>query len=379
MYSPPGASSMSHLFSALQIGSLHLDNRIIIAPMCQYSAHNGNATDWHRIHLGTLACSGAGLLIIEATAVCPEGRISPYDLGLYSDENENSLRQVLQSVRKYSNMPIAIQLAHAGRKGSTRAPWEGGSQLAPTEKNGWQTVAPSAIPYAQNEHAPLELSAQDFQRLKQDFMKAAERAVRIGIDAIELHAAHGYLLHEILSPLSNQRTDQYGGSLENRMRFSLEVFESIKQVVPAGYPVWVRISATDWVENGWDLESSIQFAKELKKRGCAALHVSTGGLSPNQKIPIAPGYQVPFAEKIKTQADIPTIAVGLITDPQQAESILSENKADAVALARSILYNPRWPWHAAAQLGASIKAPAQYWRSQPESHPKLFTKESFKK
>ena len=332
---------MSHLFSPLQIGSLHLDNRIIIAPMCQYSAQNGNASDWHRIHLGTLSGSGAGLLIIEATAVSPEGRISPYDLGLYSDENENSLRQVLQSVRKYSDMPIAIQLAHSGRKGSTRAPWEGGAQIASTENLGWQTVAPSAIPYAEKEQAPQALTTQDFQRLKQNFMEAAERAVRLGIDAIELHAAHGYLLHEILSPLSNQRTDQYGGSLENRMRFPLEVFESIKQVVPAGYPVWVRISATDWVENGWDLESSIQFAKELKKRGCAAIHVSTGGLSPNQKIPLAPGFQIPFAEKIKNQAGIPTIAVGLITDPQQAESLLSENKADAVAVGRAILARAR--------------------------------------
>ena len=362
---------MSKLFSPVVIGSLTLNNRIVISPMCQYSAEHGEAADWHLIHLGHLALSGAGLLFIEATAVAAEGRISAGDLGLWSDQTEAALARVIKSVHQYSSIPFAIQLAHAGRKASTQAPWEGGKSVSP-QQGGWQTVAPSALPFNAEDPLPLALDAAALQRVKNDFVSAAQRAHRLGIAAIELHAAHGYLLHEFLSPLSNDRHDDYGGTLENRMRFPLEVFEAIRAAVPKEMPVGVRISATDWVPDGWGVEQSIVFTKELQRRGCAFIDVSSGGLSPLQQIPVEPGYQVPFAERIRRETGLTTIAVGLITEPEQAETIISTGQADMVALARGMLYDPRWPWHAAAKLGAQVDAPRQYWRSQPHGLKTLF-------
>ena len=362
---------MSHLFSPFSIGQLSLKNRIVIAPMCQYSANNGLTTDWHLIHLGHLALSGAGLLILEATAVEPEGRISPADLGLWSDATEAALGNTLASVRKYSSMPIAIQLAHAGRKASSHVPWEGG-QLIPPDQGGWQPFAPSAERYSPDEAPPLALDREGLARVRDAFVSAAWRAHRIGLDAIEIHGAHGYLQHQFLSPLSNTRTDEYGGSLENRMRFPLEVFDAVRAAVPTTMPVGMRISATDWVEGGWDLEQSVVFARALEQRACSFIHVSSGGLSPLQQIPVGPNYQVPLAERIRHETDLPVIAVGLVTEAAQAEAIVAEGRADMVALARGILFDPRWPWHAAAELGAQVDAPPQYWRSQPRDQKALF-------
>ena len=362
---------MNTLFSPIALGKLVLRNRIVIAPMCQYSANQGRATDWHLIHLGHLALSGAGLLFIEATAVAPEGRISPDDLGLWSDDTEAALARVLAAVRAHSSIPIGIQLAHAGRKASTAVPWAGGQHLAP-DHGGWQTLAPSALPFDAADTPPLALDDAGLLRIRDDFVAAAQRAQRLGFDVIELHAAHGYLLHQFLSPLSNMREDRYGGSLDNRMRFPLEVFDTIRATIPGGTPVGIRISATDWVDGGWDIEQSVVFARELHRRGCAFIDVSSGGLSPLQQIPVAPGYQVPFAERIRTETGLPTIAVGLITEPEQAEAIVSAGQADMVALARGMLYDPRWPWHAAAKLGAQVDAPKQYWRSQPSAFRNLF-------
>ena len=363
---------MSALFEPLRLGALDLVNRVIVAPMCQYSANDGSASDWHMIHLGSLALSGAGLLILEATAVSPEGRISPQDLGLYSDANEAALGRVLTAIRAHSPIRLAIQLAHAGRKASSRVPWSGGTQIRPDEDGGWVTRAPSAIPHAENEVAPEALDLHAMERVKSDFVDAARRAVRLGFDGVEIHAAHGYLLHQFLSPIANKRQDDYGGTLENRMRFPLQVFEAVRNAVPAMMPVWVRISATDWVKGGWQIEDSVRLATELKDNECDAIHVSSGGVSPLQSITLAPGYQVPFAARIKAEVGITTIAVGLITEPELAEAIIADGQADAVALARAILYDPRWPWHAAANLGARVDAPPQYWRSQPRGLADLF-------
>jgi 2,4-dienoyl-CoA reductase-like NADH-dependent reductase (Old Yellow Enzyme family) len=363
---------MSPLFSPIALGKLALANRIAIAPMCQYSAHEGEATDWHLIHLGHLALSGAALLFLEATAVEPEGRISPQDLGLWSDATEAALGRTLTSVRRYSAMPIAVQLAHAGRKASSAVPWEGG-QLIPPAHGGWQTVAPSALPHAAGEAPPQALDRSGLTRVREAFAAAARRAARIGLDGVEVHGAHGYLLHQFLSPLANAREDEYGGSLENRMRFPLEVFDAVRAAFPADKPVGIRISASDWVERGWDLEQSVEFAQALKARGCDFIHVSSGGVSPLQKIPLGPGYQVPFAEAIRRETGLPTIGVGLVTDPEHAEAIIAAGHADMVALARGVLYDPRWPWHAAARLGAQVVAPPQYWRCQPREHTTLFS------
>jgi 2,4-dienoyl-CoA reductase-like NADH-dependent reductase (Old Yellow Enzyme family) len=368
---------MSALFEPWRIADLHLDNRIVIAPMCQYSATDGNANDWHLIHLGHLALSGAGLMILEATAVSAEGRISPGDLGLYSDANEAALARVLGAIRANSPIAIAIQLAHAGRKASSRAPWEGGAQIRRGEPGSWPAVAPSAVPHAATEDPPAALDAAGLERVKGEFAEAARRAARLGIDGIEVHAAHGYLLHQFLSPIANHRDDAYGGSLENRLRFPLEVFDAVRAAFTADKPVWVRISATDWVPGAWDLDGTVAFAKALKARGCAAIHVSSGGVSPQQSIPVGPGYQVPFAHRVKDEVGLPTIAVGLITEPEQAEAIVASGQADAVSLARAMLYDPRWPWHAAAKLGASVTAPHQYWRSQPREFKDLFKGASF--
>jgi 2,4-dienoyl-CoA reductase-like NADH-dependent reductase (Old Yellow Enzyme family) len=296
---------MSALFTPFEVGKLTLANRIVIAPMCQYSAEDGCMTDWHIIHLGHLALSGAALLTIEATSVTPEGRITYGDTGLWSDENEQAMAQVLASVRRWSEMPIGIQLGHAGRKASTEKPWLGGKQIPPTETNGWQTVGPSSIPFEPTENSPQELDSVGLERIRQAFADAAERAARLDLAAVQLHGAHGYLLHQFLSPLSNKRTDEYGGSLENRMRFPLEVFEAVRGVFPAERPVTMRVSATDWVEDGWDVEQTIEFARALKARGCAAIHVSSGGLDPRQQIPVGPSYQVPLARAGETRGRHP--------------------------------------------------------------------------
>ncbi|WP_158747202.1 NADH:flavin oxidoreductase/NADH oxidase [Acidisphaera sp. L21] len=361
----------SQLFQPIELAGLTMPNRTVIAPMCQYSAEEGSATDWHMLHLGSLAMSGAGLLILEATAVEPEGRITAADLGLYSDANEAALKRVIDGIRKYSTMPIGIQLGHAGRKASSAAPWDGGQQVTSAD-GGWVTSAPSAIGVKPEDERPVALDSAGLARVLDAFVATAQRALRLGIQAFEIHAAHGYLLHQFLSPLSNQRNDEYGGPLANRLRFPLEVFDAVRAVVPAGIPVGVRVSATDWVDHGWDLEQTVAFAHALKERGCDFMDVSSGGISPAQQIPLAPGYQVGFAERVKAETGMPTMAVGLITEASHAESIVVEGKADMVALARGILYDPHWPWHAAAELGASVAAPKQYWRSQPRGQANLF-------
>lgn len=360
------------LFTPLRVGKLDLSNRIVIAPMCQYSAEDGCMNDWHLIHLGHLALSGAALLTIEASAVVPEGRITWADVGLYNDETEAAMKRTLDSVRRHSNMPIAIQLNHAGRKASTEVPWKKAKQFAPNETHGWQTEAPSAIPFAEGHVAPVALDRAGLQRVRDAFAASTVRAARIGIDAIQIHVAHGYLLHQFLSPLSNQRNDEYGGSPENRMRFPLEVFDAVRAAFPSDKPVTVRVSGTDWVEGGWDIEQTIAFAKELEARGCDAIHVSSGGLHSAQQIPAGPGYQVPLARAVKSAVKMPVVAVGLITGFEQAEAIVATGDADMIALARTILYDPRWPWHAAAALGAKVRAPNQYLRSQPHQLKELF-------
>jgi 2,4-dienoyl-CoA reductase-like NADH-dependent reductase (Old Yellow Enzyme family) len=363
---------MSALFTPLEVGGLKLANRIVIAPMCQYSAEDGCMTDWHTIHLGHLALSGAALLTIEATAVFPEGRISYGDTGLWSDANEEAMARVLASVRRWSEMPIAIQLGHAGRKASTAKPWEGGGQIAPGEPNGWQTVAPSPVPFLADENPPTELDRAGLDRVRLGFVDAAIRSARLDLAAVQIHGAHGYLLHQFLSPLSNRRTDEYGGSLENRMRFPLEVFDAVRSAFPADRPVTMRVSATDWFEGGWDIEQTIEFARALEARGCAAIHISSGGSDPRQQIPLGPSYQVPLARAVKQAVNMPVVAVGLITGFEQAEAIVGTGDADVIALARGMLYDPRWPWHAAAELGAKVKAPPQYLRSEPRQHRGLF-------
>ena len=307
----------------------------------------------------------------------PEARISPADLGLYSDANEAALARVLGAMRPHSAMKIGVQLAHAGRKASSHVPWQGGRQIRPDEPTGWQTVAPSAVPHAPTEAAPTALDDAGMQRIKDNFVAAAQRAARLGFDGVEIHAAHGYLLHQFLSPLANKRDDAYGGGLENRMRFPLEVFDAVREAFPADRPVWVRVSATDRVDDGWTIEGTVAFSHALKARGCAAIHVSSGGVSPLQSIPLGPGYQAPFAQRVKAEVGLPTIAVGLITEAAQAEALVASGAADAIALARAILYDPRWPWHAAAALGAQVAAPPQYWRSQPREFKDLFQNASF--
>jgi 2,4-dienoyl-CoA reductase-like NADH-dependent reductase (Old Yellow Enzyme family) len=363
---------MTILFTPFRVGTLELTNRIVIAPMCQYSAVDGCMTDWHVVHLGSLALSGAGLLTIEATAVLPEARITYADVGLWNDSTEAAIARTLESIRRWSDIPIAIQLAHAGRKASTEVPWKGGVQIPLGHPNGWQTLAPSAVPFEDGQRPPLALDRDGLMRVRKGFAAAAQRAARLGIDAVQIHCAHGYLLHEFLSPLSNQRDDEYGGSLENRMRFPLDVFDAVRAAFPADRAVSMRVSGTDWVDGGWNIEQTVTFAQALESRGCAAIHVSSGGLTPAQQIPVGPSYQVPLARAVKNATHIPVIAVGLITEFEQAEAIVGTGDADLIALARTILYNPRWPWHAAAHFGAQVKAPDQYLRSQPRQYPDLF-------
>jgi 2,4-dienoyl-CoA reductase-like NADH-dependent reductase (Old Yellow Enzyme family) len=365
----------SALFAPLRLGKLELPNRIVIAPMCQYSARDGCMNDWHLVHLGHLAISGAALLTIEATAVLPEGRITYADVGLYDDATEAAMRRTLDAIRHCSDVPVAIQLSHAGRKASTEVPWKKSGQFPPDSPLGWQTEAPSAVPYDEGYLAPVALDRDGLSRIREAFVAAARRAHKIGIDMIQLHVGHGYLLHQFISPLSNRREDEYGGSLENRIRFPLEVFEAVRDAFPADKPVTVRISGTDWVDGGWDIEQTIAFAQAVEKLGCDAIHITSGGLHPAQQIPVGPNYQVPLARAVKQTVNMPVVAVGLITEFEQAEAIVGTGDADLIAIARAILYDPRWPWHAAAQLGAHVRAPNPYLRSQPRRFKDLFESE----
>ena len=366
----------SALFSPIRLGELDLANRIVVSPMCQYSAVEGSAQDWHLMHLGQLAISGAGMLVIEATAVSAAGRITPGCLGLYSDANEVALARVLAAVRQHSDIPVAMQIGHAGRKASSHEPWNGGMLIAQGEPGAWVPAGPSALSHLPGEAPVHAMTIAEIKTVIAEFAATAQRADRLGIDALELHGAHGYLLHSFLSPLANQRTDQYGGPITNRMRLFLEVFDAVRAVWPAHKSLGVRLSTTDWVEGGWDVEQSIVLAQALHARGCNWLDCSSGGVAPAlQKIILGPGYQVPFAETIrKAVPGLPIMAVGLITDPHQAEKIIASGQADMVALARAMLYNPRWPWHAAAVLGATVSAPKQYWRCAPREFPDLLGK-----
>lgn len=367
---------MALLFQPIQFGSLKLSNKIVIAPMCQYSAtEQGEVTYWHEQQWANYALSGAGLCIVEATAVQAEGRISYADLGLWNDTQRDQIKALLTKIKTLSPMPFAVQLAHAGRKASTDKPWNGRGQFKPTETHGWQTVSASDIPFNPADHAPHALSKDEIQQVIQDFADAAKRAVDAGFDLIEVHAAHGYLLHQFMSPLSNQRQDEYGGSFENRIRLTLQVFQAMKNAVPEGYPIGVRISATDWMEghDSWDIESSLGLAKALEQLGAVYIHVSSGGLHIDQNIHLEANYQAPFAHAIKQVVSIPVIAVGLITEAMQAEGILHYQQADAIALARAMLYDPRWPWHAAAELGENIQIAPQYLRCQPHGLKALFS------
>jgi len=365
---------MSQLFSPFTLpsprGGLALRNRIVVAPMCQYASTDGLAADWHLMHWGQLLNSGAALLTIEATAVLPEGRITPHCLGLWDDTTAAALSATLNRARALAPpTPVCIQLAHAGRKASSAAPWNGGQLLGP-QQGGWVPVAPSAIPHLAQESPPHALSEAEMERIGAAFVTAAQRADAMGIEAIEIHSAHGYLLHQFLSPLSNQRTDAYGGSLANRLRFPLELFARVRQAFKG--VLGLRLSASDWAEGGWDLEQSIEYSLRLKDLGCDFLHVSSGGLAAQQKIPLSPGYQVPFARAIRAATHLPTTAVGLITQAQQAEDVLNAGDADLIALARALLYQPRWPWQAAAQLRGTVQAHPAYWRCTPRDAQGVF-------
>lgn len=363
----------SALFSSIALRELEIPNRIVVAPMCQYSAENGVANDWHLMHLGGLALSGVGMMITEAIGVEAQGRITPGCLGLYDDEQEQALDRVIRFCRRYGEAKIALQLAHAGRKASIALPWNGGAALEPSA-GGWLTTSSSALPFADGWPTPSPMSLADMDRVRDAFVQAAERAARLDVDAIELHAAHGYLLNQFLSPIANHRDDEYGGSLENRMRYPLDVFAAVRAVWPEDKPLGVRISATDWQEPGWTIEESVVLAGELKALGCDFIDVSSGGNTADRP-PVAnieQGYQVPLSERIKAEAGIPTIAVGMIRDPQYAEDVIASGKADFVALARGLLYEPRWAWRAAEELGADAPYPPQYIRAHPKNWPNAF-------
>jgi NADPH2 dehydrogenase len=357
----------STLFSPIRLGSVELENRIVVAPMCQYSAVDGCATDWHLAHLGMLANSGAGLVIVEATHVERHGRITHGCMGLYSDESETALKRVIDFCRRAGTAKLGIQLAHAGRKASVQRPWEGGGPLKPGQ-DPWQTIGPSALPFGPGWHTPRAMVADDFARVRSAFAAAAQRAVRIGFDAIELHMAHGYLAHSFMSPISNQRTDQYGGSVENRLRFPREMAETVRQVVPRTIALGARITGSDWVEGGLTAADAVFCAKALHATGLDYVDVSSGGVSPDARTPTTPGYNVEIAGEVRA-IGLPTRAVGLIVTAQQAEGIIAGGKADMVALARAVLDDPHWGWHAARALGADIKRPNQYLRSAPALWP----------
>ena len=355
---------MSALFSPLTLRSLTLRNRVGVSPMCQYSSENGFATDWHLVHLGAFATGGAGLVLTEAAAVTPEGRISPQDLGIWDDAHVPMLQRITAFCRAQGAV-MGIQLAHAGRKASTRRPWERPGGTVPVSEGGWDNVmAPSAVPFSVTYPSPHALSLDGIAHVIASFRAAALRSLNAGFQVAELHAAHGYLLHEFLSPIANERTDHYGGSFENRIRLLLDVTDAVRTVWPAELPMLVRISATDWADGGWTIEESVQLATLLRGRGVDLIDCSSGGLAAHQQIAIGPGYQVPFARRIRAESGVPTAAVGLITDAVQAEQIVADGSADMVLLARELLRNPRWPLEAAHELGANISWPPQYERAR---------------
>ena len=355
----------SPLFSPIDLRSMHLENRIVVSPLAQFMAEgNGNATDWHLMHLGNLALSGASLLIAEATAVEQRGANTHNYLGLWSDANEQALKRVVDFCRTLSPIKLGIQLHHAGRKGSVVKPWEGMTQIDIAD-GGWPLISASSLPYEARKNPVEAPNEQGLARIKSLFVESARRSARIGFDVIELHYGHGYLMHSFMSPLSNLRQDRYGGDLEGRMRFPLEVFQAVRRIWPEERPIGVRISATDWTEGGWDIADSIEFSRALKELGCDYVALSSGGLSPEQKITAGPAYQVPFSEHVRRETGITTLAVGLLHDPKLAESVLIEGKADLVAIGRGMMADPRWPWRAAKALGEKMRYPLPYDRCQP--------------
>ncbi|UCH47008.1 MAG: NADH:flavin oxidoreductase/NADH oxidase [Betaproteobacteria bacterium] len=359
----------TQLFTPIKLNQVELPNRIVVSPMCQYMADHGSANDWHLMHYGQLSMGAGALLIFEATHIAPEGRISHRCLGLYSDENEAALKRVVEFCRSFGVAKLGVQLAHAGRKGSVHTPSEGGKPLGPDE-DPWSTLGPSALPFAPSWPAPRAMSADDLSNVKRQFVDAAMRATRIGFDVVELHAGHGYLLHEFVSPIANQREDDYGGSLKNRMRYPLEVFEAVRDVLPGTMACGARITGSDWIDGGITADDMVVFASELKSRGCDFVDVTSGQIDPRQKIPFAPGYNVEFARRAKQEAGIAAMSVGMITQPQQAERIIAAGDADMVALARGAMDDPRWAWHAARELGADTTYPKNYQRCHPSVwHP----------
>ncbi|MEZ5910700.1 MAG: NADH:flavin oxidoreductase/NADH oxidase [Hyphomicrobiaceae bacterium] len=362
----------SKLFSPLALRSVELPNRIVVAPMAQYAGRDGHMTDWHVMHLGSLALGGPGLLFSEVVYTHLEGRISKHCLALCSDETEASFKRVVGFCKAEFPTPLAIQIGHAGRKGCTRQPWEGRRPYTAAD-GGWTIVAPSALPYDPGSPMPEALDTDGMERIKRQFAETARRAARVGFDVAEVHMAHGYLLNSFLSPLTNRRNDGYGGEIENRMRFPLEVLAAVREAFPADRPVGVRISATDWVTGGWDIADSVRFAQILEDVGCDFLDVSSGGISPDQKLTVAPGYQVRLAAEIKRHLRaMPVIAVGLVRDPQDAERIVRDGEADLVAIARGALYEPHWPWRAADELGVVLDYPHRYERARPDRWPEAF-------
>lgn len=354
----------AHLFAPLTLRSITLRNRIAVSPMCQYSSQDGFATDWHLVHLGSRAVGGAGLVIVEASAVEARGRITPADLGIWKDEHVPNLARIAKFIREQGAV-AGIQLAHAGRKASCHRPWEGGAAIPPGDI-GWQTVAPSAIPFHAGDPAPQELTGSDLRAIVEAFVCGAYRAREAGYQLVEIHAAHGYLLHEFLSPLANQRTDEFGGSLENRLRFPLEVAAAVRGAWPKDLPVFLRLSATDWVQGGWDIADAVVLARRLGELGIDLVDCSSGGAVPDARVPTSPGYQVPFAERIRREAGIRTGAVGLITEAGPADEIVASGRADLVLLARELLRDPYWPLHAAASLKRHTEVPVQYARAFPQ-------------
>lgn len=358
----------SALFSPFRLRDLTLRNRVWVSPMCQYSAQEGSATDWHLMHLGQFAVTGPGLVMVEATAVAPEGRISPEDLGLYSDDNQRALERVVSFCRAHGTAALGIQLGHAGRKASTFAPWRG-KGVVTADRGGWKTVAPSAVPFDPTWPAPEALDEEGLARVRTQFVEAARRAHALGFDLLELHMAHGYLLHQFLSPISNRRTDGYGGNLEGRMRFPLEVFSAVREAWPKERPLGIRLSATDWTDEGWTLSDSVAFASALKARGCDFVDASSGGIASGIFIDAGPGYQTHLAAELRAKAELATGTVGLISDPIQAEHVVRSGQADFVAIARGFLDDPHWMWRAASRLGARADYPPQYERARKQPPP----------
>jgi 2,4-dienoyl-CoA reductase-like NADH-dependent reductase (Old Yellow Enzyme family) len=354
---------MSHLFTPLTLRHVTFRNRIFVSPMCQYSSENGFPTEWHTVHLGSRAVGGAALVMQEATAVSAEGRISPADMGIWSDEHAQPLSRIVRFVNA-EGAAAGIQLAHAGRKASTLPPWAGGGPVSP-DAGGWQPIAPSAVPFADGYPVPREMSEEDMDRVCDEFIAAARRAAHAGYQVAEIHAAHGYLLHQFLSPLSNRRGDDYGGVLDNRLRFPLQVCQAVREVWPERLPVFVRVSASDYLPGGWDLEQTIEFARQLQRRGIDLVDCSSGGAVPESRPAVGPGYQVPFSAAVRREAAVATAAVGLITEPFQAETILATGQADALLLGREMLRDPYWPLRAAERLHAEVRWPKQYERARP--------------